>query len=462
MRHRQRVRADRPGREEALDLVGPHRAVLVAGQAGDLGVAYQRRKAAQVLADVAAQHDQLAGRGAPGTSVRLSHRRHGIPSPPCAAGASWPSASRRRRGRPRRRPSSPTTSRTLTPDELPIAAVFLTGRPFAEADQRAAGLGWSAIAAAVLRVAGVGRRCPRRGLRPLLGPRHRRRRRPGRRRPRSRPGAGADARARSRAAFAAIEAASGPAAKAADPARRCSRDRAPRTAKGRRQGAQRATSGSGSARGSSRRPSPGPSTGRSTTSSGPACSTGDVGRDRRRWPATTRSRRRADALPPAQVHARLAGRGRRRDRPAARARSSGSRTSTTGSGPSSTSTATDVRLYSRDLHDISGQFPEVVEGARGLPWDGILDGEILAWRDGIVLPFLALQARLGRKAPSAAILAEVPVIYVAFDVLGLVGVAMAPCCRSSTSRSRSAGDASRRLDLPLADDGGTVRADRTS
>ena len=29
--------------------------------------------------------------------------------------------------------------RTLTPEELPIAAVFLTGRPFAEADQRAGG-----------------------------------------------------------------------------------------------------------------------------------------------------------------------------------------------------------------------------------------------------------------------------------------------------------------------------------
>ena len=35
--------------------------------------------------------------------------------------------------------------RSLTPDELPIAAVFLTGRPFPEADQRATGLGWAAI-----------------------------------------------------------------------------------------------------------------------------------------------------------------------------------------------------------------------------------------------------------------------------------------------------------------------------
>ena len=45
----------------------------------------------------------------------------------------------------------------LTPAELPIAVVFLTGRPFAEADQRAAGLGWSAISAAVADVAGVDR-----------------------------------------------------------------------------------------------------------------------------------------------------------------------------------------------------------------------------------------------------------------------------------------------------------------
>jgi DNA ligase 1 len=79
----------------------------------------------------------------------------------------------------------------------------------------------------------------------------------------------------------------------------------------------------------------------------------------------------------------------------------------------------EVRLFSRDLHDITAQFPEVVDGARDLPWSGILDGEILAWRNGVVLPFLALQARLGRKAPSAAIRAEVPVVYVAYDALAL-------------------------------------------
>jgi DNA ligase-1 len=77
----------------------------------------------------------------------------------------------------------------------------------------------------------------------------------------------------------------------------------------------------------------------------------------------------------------------------------------------------EVRLYSRDLHDISGQFPEIVRAGTDLPFDGILDGEVLAWRDGQALPFLVLQARLGRKDPSETIQRQVPTIYVAFDLL---------------------------------------------
>ncbi len=79
----------------------------------------------------------------------------------------------------------------------------------------------------------------------------------------------------------------------------------------------------------------------------------------------------------------------------------------------------EARLFSRDLHDVSGQFPEIVAAARRLSWDGILDGEILGFRDGIVLPFLALQQRLGRKTLSARLLEDVPVAFVAFDVLAL-------------------------------------------
>ncbi len=50
--------------------------------------------------------------------------------------------------------------RSLTPDELPIAAVFLTGRPFPEADQRTTGLGWAAIVDAVAGVSAGSRGPP--------------------------------------------------------------------------------------------------------------------------------------------------------------------------------------------------------------------------------------------------------------------------------------------------------------
>ena len=119
----------------------------------------------------------------------------------------------------------------------------------------------------------------------------------------------------------------------------------------------------------------------------------------------------------------------------------------------------EVRLYSRDLHDITGQFPEVVAGARELAWTGILDGEILAYRDGTVMPFVALQKRLGRKAPSAAIRAEVPVVYVAFDLLAHAGPApngSEPLAEALLDQPLS--ERRRRLEaleLPLADAGGS-------
>ncbi len=43
----------------------------------------------------------------------------------------------------------------LPAPELRAAAIFLTGRPFAEADQRVAGLGWATIAAVVCKLAGT-------------------------------------------------------------------------------------------------------------------------------------------------------------------------------------------------------------------------------------------------------------------------------------------------------------------
>jgi len=78
---------------------------------------------------------------------------------------------------------------------------------------------------------------------------------------------------------------------------------------------------------------------------------------------------------------------------------------------------TESALYSRDLKNISAQFPEITDAAVHLSTDVLLDGEILAFHEGRVMPFHALQTRLGRVSPDAAVMAAVPVIYVAWDVL---------------------------------------------
>jgi DNA ligase-1 len=76
-----------------------------------------------------------------------------------------------------------------------------------------------------------------------------------------------------------------------------------------------------------------------------------------------------------------------------------------------------VSLFSRTLNDVSASYPEIVEALRALPGSFALDGEIVAVRDGRVLPFRYLQARLQRKDVSAELMREVPVRYVAFDAL---------------------------------------------
>ena len=77
-------------------------------------------------------------------------------------------------------------------------------------------------------------------------------------------------------------------------------------------------------------------------------------------------------------------------------------------------------LWSRGDEPIAGQFPEIMADAQRLP-RCVLDGEILAWKDARVMPFAALQKRLGRKDPGKKILAESPVIFLAFDVLEIDG-----------------------------------------
>ena len=85
-----------------------------------------------------------------------------------------------------------------------------------------------------------------------------------------------------------------------------------------------------------------------------------------------------------------------------------------------------VRIFSRTQDEISESFPELIPVFQNSPGTLVLDGEILAWGFGTIdsknasgsaLPFSALQRRLGRKRVSDKLMREVPVVYVAFDVL---------------------------------------------
>ncbi len=81
-----------------------------------------------------------------------------------------------------------------------------------------------------------------------------------------------------------------------------------------------------------------------------------------------------------------------------------------------------VALYSRDLKNITDTFHDVAEQARALSADIILDGEILAMRGEEVLPFADLQKRLGRREHDLFMREEVPIQFVAFDLLWLNGL----------------------------------------
>jgi len=76
-----------------------------------------------------------------------------------------------------------------------------------------------------------------------------------------------------------------------------------------------------------------------------------------------------------------------------------------------------ARIFSRRLNDVTASYPEIARALESMAVDAILDGEIVAMRDGRVLPFRLLQARLQRKEIEEAMLRQVPLAYVVFDLL---------------------------------------------
>ncbi|MBB5318592.1 ATP-dependent DNA ligase [Tunturibacter empetritectus] len=90
-----------------------------------------------------------------------------------------------------------------------------------------------------------------------------------------------------------------------------------------------------------------------------------------------------------------------------------------------------VAIYSRNKEDVTESFPELEEAfaqiraetdaAAGslIPSSLILDGEILGWdfEQGRALPFAVLGQRIGRKRVSNEWRQQVPVVFVAFDLM---------------------------------------------
>jgi DNA ligase-1 len=76
-----------------------------------------------------------------------------------------------------------------------------------------------------------------------------------------------------------------------------------------------------------------------------------------------------------------------------------------------------VFVWSRGEELVTAKYPEIAEAAGCLPDGTVLDGEILPWQDGRPLPFAELQRRIGRKTVGRKLLAEVPVAFLAYDLL---------------------------------------------
>jgi ATP-dependent DNA ligase I len=85
-----------------------------------------------------------------------------------------------------------------------------------------------------------------------------------------------------------------------------------------------------------------------------------------------------------------------------------------------------VRVFSRQLNDVTQAVPEVVEVARRLPvQEVILDGEAIALRpDGKPLPFQVTMRRFGRKLDVDRLRADLPLTSFFFDILYANGIVL--------------------------------------
>src|SRR5688572_8689867 len=85
--------------------------------------------------------------------------------------------------------------------------------------------------------------------------------------------------------------------------------------------------------------------------------------------------------------------------------------------------ADEVRVFSRNLRDVTSAVPEVVDAMQALSVrDAIMDGEVIALRpDGSPHPFQVTMQRFGRKLDVERLRAEIPLTPFLFDCLYVDG-----------------------------------------
>lgn len=81
----------------------------------------------------------------------------------------------------------------------------------------------------------------------------------------------------------------------------------------------------------------------------------------------------------------------------------------------------EVFIWSRGEELVTEQFPEIAETIKAMKGNFVLDGEILAVKEGKVLNFNELQKRLNRKTITKKMLSEIPIEVFAYDLLELEG-----------------------------------------
>jgi DNA ligase-1 len=74
-------------------------------------------------------------------------------------------------------------------------------------------------------------------------------------------------------------------------------------------------------------------------------------------------------------------------------------------------------VWSRGEELVTEHFPELAAIGNALPEGTVVDGEIMPYKNGHVLPFADLQKRIGRKTLTRKILSDVPVVLIAYDLL---------------------------------------------